>query len=114
MGSGPYPQGLTHLPAGQILAMVSYAHPSYEPKKVHLGRQLLSPRRVRADQHLWDQVGAKAVHDLTHQSDAPAADLLPLFFIAGFFIWLIVPVAVSPQHATPKQVFTTVFNKSGW
>lgn len=37
-----------------------------------------------------------------------------LFFIAGFFIWLIVPVAVSPQHATPKQVFTTVFNKSGW
>lgn len=29
-----------------------------------------------------------------------------LWFIGGFFIWLIVPIARSPTHASAKEVFT--------
>lgn len=37
-----------------------------------------------------------------------------IWFCVGFLIWLIVPVAVSPTHAPPKQVFGAVLNVSGW
>jgi amino acid transporter len=37
-----------------------------------------------------------------------------IVFIVGFFVWLIVPIARSPTHATGKEVFTGELNVTGW
>jgi amino acid transporter len=37
-----------------------------------------------------------------------------IFFVCGFFVWLIVPIARTQKYTTAKEVFTGDHNFSGW
>ncbi|WOO79182.1 Choline transport protein [Vanrija pseudolonga] len=93
----------TVLEARQILGLVAYAVPSYSPTKAQVwalntGLCIFSG--------VINIFGIKAMHRLQTFS--------LVWFCVGFLIWLIVPVAVSPTHAPPKEVFGAVLNVSGW
>ncbi|KAL1409902.1 hypothetical protein Q8F55_003901 [Vanrija albida] len=93
----------TVLEARQILGLVAYAVPGYIPTKPQVWALNAGLCIVSGVVNIF---GIKAMHRLQTFS--------LVWFCAGFLIWLVAPVAVSPTHAQAKEVFGTVLNMSGW
>lgn len=69
--------------------------------------------------HIWAvNMAILVVCGLINLFGVKAMDHLQIFslvwFICGFFIWLIVPISLSPTKATAAEVFTGELNLSGW
>lgn len=91
------------LPAKQVVGLAAYRDPTYVPEKVHVWAVNLAILVACGLINIFAIKGMNIIQTFSL-----------IWFVCGFFVWLIVPIARTQKYTPAKEVFTGDLNFSGW